>query len=235
MPRRRTKSPSSNHDPFPRALSLAVHEFRTPVTVVSGYLRMLLKEQAGPITEKQRRMLEEADRACTRLSTLVAEMSDLGRLEARELAMARQEIDINSLATELASDMHEGDERGVRIEVTQSDQPLVVTGDRARVKTAVNTLMRAAVRERGEPGDNEAECSAAEFEGTTWAVLAIGEGSVIASLRQVPGTTNDFNEWHGGLGLALPVARRVIEAHGGALWSASDARAASALRLPLRR
>jgi signal transduction histidine kinase len=225
----------SDHDPFSRALSLAVHEFRTPVTVVGGYLRMLLKEQGGPLTDKQRRMLEEAERACTRLSTLVAEMSDLGRLEAHELSMARQEIDINNLATELASDMHEGDERGVRVEVKQADQPLVVTGDRARVKAAVSTLMRAAVRERGEPGVIVADCSTAEFEGTRWAVLAIGEGPLIASLRQVRSTTNDFNEWHGGLGLALPVARRVIEAHGGALWSATDARAASALRLPLRR
>jgi Signal transduction histidine kinase len=225
----------SDHDPFSRALSLAVHEFRTPVTVVGGYLRMLLKEQGGPLNDKQRRMLEEAERACTRLSTLVGEMSDLGRLEAHELAMARQEIEINSLATELASDMHEGDERGVRVEVTQADQPLVVTGDRARVKAAVSTLMRAAVRERGEPGVIVADCSAAEFEGTRWAVLAIGEGALIPALRQVRGTTNDFNEWHGGLGLALPVARRVIEAHGGALWSATDARAASALRLPLRR
>jgi len=227
--------PMSDHDPFSRALSLAVHEFRTPVTVVGGYLRMLLKEQGGPLNDKQRRMLEEAERACTRLSTLVGEMSDLGRLEAHELAMARQEIEINSLATELASDMHEGDERGVRVEVTQADQPLVVTGDRARVKAAVSTLMRAAVRERGEPGVIVADCSAAEFEGTRWAVLAIGEGALIPALRQVRGTTNDFNEWHGGLGLALPVARRVIEAHGGALWSATDARAASALRLPLRR
>ena len=225
----------SDHDPFSRALSLAVHEFRTPVTVVGGYLRMLLKEQGGPLNDKQRRMLEEAERACTRLSTLVGEMSDLGRLEAHELAMARQEIEINSLATELASDMHEGDQRGVRVEVTQADQPLVVTGDRVRMKAAVNTLMRAAVRERGEPGVIVADCSAAEFEGTRWAVLAIGEGALIPALRQVRGTTNDFNEWHGGLGLALPVARRVIEAHGGALWSATDARAASALRLPLRR
>jgi two-component system cell cycle sensor histidine kinase PleC len=148
--------------------------------------------------------------------------------------MSRQDIDINGLATELASDMHEGDDRGVRIEVCPANQPLVVTGDRARMKAAVNTLMRAAVRERAEPGVIMADCSAADFEGSKWAVLAIGDASLIATLRECRRTTNDFNEWYGGLGLALPVARRVIEAHGGALWSSTDARAASALRLPLR-
>jgi two-component system cell cycle sensor histidine kinase PleC len=224
----------SDHTSLPRALSLAVHEFRTPVTVVAGYLRMLLKEQAGPLNERQRKMLEEAERACSRLGGLVAEMSDLGRLEARELVMSRQDIDINGLATELAGDMHEGDDRGVRVEVIPAAHPLVVNGDRGRMKTAVNTLMRAAVRERGEPGIIMADCSAADFEGTKWAVLAIGEASLIAALRECRRTPNDFNEWHGGLGLALPVARRVIEAHGGALWSSTDAGAASALRLPLR-
>jgi len=79
-----------------------------------------------------------------------------------------------------------------------------------------------------------AECSAAEFEGTRWAVLAIGDAALIAGLRECRRTTNDFNEWYGGLGLALPVARRVIEAHGGALWSSTNGGAASALRLPLR-
>src|SRR5688572_26641904 len=103
-------------DAFPRTMSLAVHELRTPVTVVAGYLRMLLREQAGPLTEKQRKMLEEADRSCGRLGALVAEMSELGKLEARQVALARQDFDMNGLAAELASHMHEGGDRGVRLE-----------------------------------------------------------------------------------------------------------------------
>src|SRR5689334_25234544 len=79
---------------FPRAMSLAVHELRTPVTVVAGYLRMLLREQGGPLTDKQRKMLEEAERSCARIGALVAEMSDLGKLEGRELALGKQSFDL---------------------------------------------------------------------------------------------------------------------------------------------
>src|SRR5215475_6152245 len=95
---------------FPRAMSLAVHELRTPVTVVCGYLRMLLKEQGGPLTDKQKKMLQEAERSCERISALVAEMSELGKLESRELAVARQELDLARLITDVASNMHEGED-----------------------------------------------------------------------------------------------------------------------------
>ncbi|MGH3117468.1 MAG: histidine kinase dimerization/phospho-acceptor domain-containing protein, partial [Gaiellales bacterium] len=43
---------------WPRLLSLAVHELRTPATVVGGYLRMVLKDRAGPLSEDQRRLLQ---------------------------------------------------------------------------------------------------------------------------------------------------------------------------------
>src|SRR3954469_23570786 len=121
---------------LPRVMSLAVHELRTPVTVVGGYLRMLLREQAGPITERQRKMLEEAERSCGRLGTLVTEMSDFGKLESGDLTFTQQDIDIAGLLTELASDMHEGEDRGVRLELRGVDRPVVVTGDRARLATA---------------------------------------------------------------------------------------------------
>ena len=76
-----------------------------------------------------------------------------------------------------------------------------------------------------------------------WAVVAIGDEELLPVLTRDAGAAAPefevwrFDEWRGGMGLALPVARRVIEAQGGALWSAADgthSRAASALRLPLR-
>ena len=223
------------HNVLPRAMSLAVHELRTPVTVVAGYLRMLLREQAGPLTDKQKKMLEEADRSCGRLGSLVSEMSEFGKLESRELALARQDFDVAQLTAELAADMHEGSDRGVRLE-TRCAGPLVVTGDRTRISTALSALMYSALRERGEPGTVIVECS--RLAGTpSWALIAIGDETAVSALARVtPDNAPVFDEWRGGLGLALPVARRVIEAHGGALWSAESGttRGAAALRLPLR-
>lgn len=221
---------------LPRLLSLAVHELRTPVTVVAGYLRMLLREQGGPVTDKQRKMLEEAERSCSRLNSLVSEMSDLGKLESGNAAVARQDVDIAGLLAELASGMHEGEDRDVRLELRGTDRPLVVTGDRTRLGAALKSLMHAALRERGEPGTIVVDCSTiGAADGMRFVLVAFGDQTVLPALiAPATGTAPPFDEWRGGLGLALPVARRVIEGHGGALWSADGARAASALRLPLR-
>src|SRR3954467_14413301 len=76
---------------WPKVLSLAVHEFRTPMTVVAGYIRMLLKDRAGALTDPQRRLLEEAEKSCGRLSALVAEVSELSNLEAGTLTYNKQQ------------------------------------------------------------------------------------------------------------------------------------------------
>ena len=227
---------TAEHNLFPRAMSLAVHELRTPVTVVSGYLRMLLREQGGPVTDKQRKMLEEAERSCSRIAALVAEMSDLGKLEGGEFALARQPFDLPALVAELASGMHEGEDRGVQLQLRGTDHSVMVTGDRARLGAAIKALMHSALRERGEPGVIVVDCSTITDTTPNWAVLAVGDESVIGALTTAARTTPPaFDEWRGGLGVALPVARRFIEAHGGHLWSADGAqsRAASALRIPL--
>jgi len=225
----------SENNVFPRALSLAVHELRTPITVATGYLRMLLREQAGPITDQQRKMLQEADKSCARIGSLIAEMSELGKLEEGAITVPGVSFDLAALIVELASAMHEGEDRGVRLE-TRVPGPVIVTGDRTRLAAAIGALMHAALRERGQPGVILVECSTLSDSNQNWAIVTIGEETAAKLLATTSRTSPPpFDEWRGGLGLALPVGRRVIEAHGGALWSAAgdNARAASALRLPL--
>ena len=55
---------------YPPLLSLAVHEFRTPRQVVGGYLRMLQRDGGGPLTDRQRHMIDEAEKSCARLVAL---------------------------------------------------------------------------------------------------------------------------------------------------------------------
>jgi signal transduction histidine kinase len=218
--------------PLPQALSLAAHELRTPLTVVSGYVRMLLQGNFGALDERQREMLENAAGSCAKMSAFVDEMSEFAKLGDGRLALTQQPFDIAALLSELAADMHEGRDRGVRLETRGCDRPVIVCGDRPRLGKALAALMHAALREQGPPGVIAVECSTAADR----VLVTVSDPALAASLRNGPTLTPAFaDEWWGGTGFSRPMARWIIEAHGGALWSAGarQLRGAVGIRLPL--
>jgi signal transduction histidine kinase len=230
----------SQHDALSRTLSLVSHELATPLSVAAGYLRMLLREQAGPINDKQRKMLEEADTACGRIAALVGELKEFRRLLSNELTLARDKFDFAALVAEVASGMHEGRDRGVTLQVIGADAPLEVVGDRAHLGRAVGTLLHASLRERGDPGVITAELSRVNGSPPA-AQLVVGDEETRRALQV--DSSAAYDEWHGGQGLARPLARMVVLAHGGTIWSTPKPdrdrerpgwSAGSALRIPLK-
>jgi len=215
---------------WPKVLSLSVHEFRTPLTVVSGYIRMLLKERAGAITDPQRRLLEEAEKSCGRLSALVAEVSELSNLEAGTLNFPRQQVDARDAVRAAVAQLPPLPDREVAVEVHLADGPVVISGDSARLTQAFTALLAAlrreivtadplTVREMTRPGG--------PFE------LHLGDPDALAALAAATDRPV-FDEWRGGVGLSLAVARRLIEMHGGRVTGAPDgSKAGAVVTLPL--
>ena len=132
-----------------RLLSLSVHEFRTPITVVAGYIRMLLKDRAGPLNDQQRRLLEEAEKSCGRLSSLVAEMSELSSLEAGSSPFNRSSVDVDVFLRDAIAALPQLPDREIGVELSGADQSATVQGDPSRLRTAFTSLLtRAATRAR---------------------------------------------------------------------------------------
>ncbi len=226
-----------NRDECPRALSLAVHEFRSPVTVVAGYIRMLLKMQPDPSVAMQRKLLEEAEKSCGRLSALIAEMGDLAKMEAGQVAFQKSEFDLFDLVAEVAKSVHEGADRDVRLEMIPITERAPVEGDAPRLSEALTTLMHATLRERAEPGVIRARGGVhrGDRPPLAYMVLAAPDGTEApppfdASLWA------PFDQFRGGVGFRLMLAQAVVAAHGGTLFSGqgAHARAACALTLPLK-
>ena len=204
-------------DNYPQLLSLAVHEFRTPASVVGGYLRMLQRDTEAPLSERQRKMIDEAEKSCARLVAIVAELSDVAKLDAGVVTLTRQPLDIFSLVAEVADLVHEAKDRDVRLTVRGTTDGAPTTGDVARLRSAFDAIFRAILREKPGQTTVVAERRLATVDGRPSAVVIIAdEASVQAAYDREAGP---FDEKRGGMGLALPLARRVIEGHGGRVWS----------------
>jgi two-component system phosphate regulon sensor histidine kinase PhoR len=209
--------PTSTENAYPQLLSLAVHEFRTPASVVGGYLRMLQRDGDSTLTERQRKMIDEAEKSCGRLVALIGELSDISKLDAGLISLSLQRLDLFTLIGEVAASVQEARDRDVHLEVRGDASGAAVNGDATRLRSAFDAIFRAILREKPGPTTVIAERRIEKREGGATAVVVVAEAaSVQTAYERTPGP---FDEKRGGLGLALPLARRVIEGHGGRIWS----------------
>jgi signal transduction histidine kinase len=221
---------------WPKVLSLAVHEFRTPITVVAGYIRMLLKDRAGPLNDQQRRLLEEAEKSCGRLSSLVAEMSELSHLDDASAAFTRSVGDLIELLRTAIAALPELPDRDIRVELLPAQNRLPIDADAKRLTAALASLL-GALRREVVAGDRLLVRSVDRTLGgrrVSW--IAIAHAERIDELAEAdPETLSAFDELRGGCGLSLTIARRIIAAHDGRVWSPPDrARSAAVVMLPVR-
>jgi signal transduction histidine kinase len=208
-------SKESPNASYARLLALAVHEFRTPASVVGGYLRMLQRDAESPLTERQRRMVDEAEKSCGRLVALVAELSELSKLDAGQVTLAEEPLDLFTLVEDVANGVHEAEDREVHLVVRGDAEGAAMIGDAARLRTAIHSIFRAILREQPAACTVIADRRLETRDGSTSAVIVIAESKTVQIAYD--SIAGPFNDHRGGLGLALPIARRVIEGHGGHL------------------
>jgi signal transduction histidine kinase len=229
---------TDHRDHLAKLLSLGVHEFRTPVAVVSGYLRMLLRHFGDNLTEQQRKLLQEAEKSCGNLTALLAELSELAHMEDGRLPLRRDPIPLFALLKQVANGVHEAEDRGVVLAVRDDGVEAVVAGDRDKLQSALASLLTAALRERAEAGVVVAACARVRGPAGDSAVIAIADGD--DAVRLATGATaaspgEPFEQYRGGMGFRLPIAARVVESLGGRVSSPVAARGhlSIVLSLPL--
>lgn len=202
---------------YARLLSLAVHELRTPASVVTGYLRMLQGESGGPTTDHQRRMIEEAEKSCERLVAIISEIGEVARLDSGALPFRTVSTDLFELVREVSTDVRTADHRALACRFQGDERGAACLADRARLGSAFSAFMTAIAREQTDEATLVVESRILDEHGKKIATI------VLARHEQPPDlpsrSREPINERRGGLGLALPIARRVVEAHGGRVWS----------------
>jgi signal transduction histidine kinase len=215
---------------WPKVLSLTVHEFRTPMTVVAGYIRMLLKDRAGALNDQQRRLLEEAEKSCGRLSGLVSEVSELSNLESDTLTFNRHPTDLRAAIRQAVEQLPPLPDREVAVDLELAEGAIMIDGDPVRLAQAFASIF-AALRRELVTSDR---LIVRERNGDGHTIeLRIGDAETLAAFDADPDRPV-FDEWRGGVGLSLAIARRLIERHGGRVSGAPDGRKAGArVELPL--
>jgi len=217
----------SGHKRYPNLSAFTVHEFRTPLTVTLGYLRMLLK--SGTITDQQRQLLELTHKSCARLSELVEELSVVSNLEAGSLTFNRNSTDVRSALRAAVTRLTPLPDREVPIEIAIGEEAVPIDGDPVRLSAAFAAIAVELRRELigGEPLIVRDRVAEGAYE------VTIGYPDLLADI-DADADLPVFDEWRGGAGLSLVIARRVLEQHGGRIYNGPGERKSSVrITIPL--
>jgi signal transduction histidine kinase len=206
------------------ALAVLAHEMRTPLTSIKGYSTALLTDEITFSLEKQREFLQLIDRDCDALETFIHDILESSLLDSGGLRLEWQPIKLPRLARQIVDELERLHPQH-RIIVNFPEDFPIVEGDPERITQVLRNLLDNAAKYsphggivvvRGERTNDEVVTSVAD-QGIGIApehLNRLFDKFFRVKSRETRRTT--------GSGLGLPIARTLIEAHGGRIWAESQ-------------
>jgi PAS domain S-box-containing protein len=215
-------------------LATMSHELRTPLTAITGYAELLGMD--GGLAPTQADDIAQIAQSAGRLLGLIDDVLRLAELEAGRVALHRTALDLrDALAPAVAAAVSAAEAKGLEL---KADLPgdIQVYADPAALRQVVTTLVGNAVKFT-EAGSIRVSALASDDE-VEVVVSDSGPGiapevlpHIFAPFRQADGRRS---RRHGGAGLGLAIADRLVRLHGEAIAVESEPGTGSTftLRLP---
>jgi signal transduction histidine kinase len=210
------------------ALADVSHELRTPLTVIQGNLEAIIDGVYPADPAHLEPILAE-----TRiLERLIEDLRTLTLAEAGSLVLHREPTDLRSLVSDVAaSHRTQAEQAGISLTVTAANDLPTLEVDPARIREVISNLVTNALRHT--PRDGKVELLAA-LAGDQVEVTVHDTGSGIPA-DQLDRIFDRFyrSPDSPGSGLGLPIAKSLVEAHGGAMTAESSLGAGTTIRFTL--
>jgi signal transduction histidine kinase len=196
------------------------HELRTPLNAIIGYADLLNAGICSPETEREHAAaISEAGR---HMLTLVNDILEFSRLEAGEMSFAWREMALPSVVEE-ALRMVSGFARSRDVRLTQEIAwpDCTVRGDPVRLKQVLLNLLTNAIKFTQAGGDVQLRLSRVADDQVVLEIadtgIGIAEADIAKALTPFGQIVPQDGAAREGTGLGLPIARSLVEQHGGRL------------------
>jgi len=206
-------------------VSTVSHEFKTPLTTISGFLTVMLEGDTGPLNAQQMKFLAIAKSASKRLSGLVSDLLDLSRLEGGA-KMVPGPLDLAKLVLEsVENHQPAAAEAGKTLSSEAPGTLPKALGDERWLHLVLDNLVSNAIKFT-MPGGRVRVKLQDKGEFVMVSVSDDGIGIPPEDREKVferfyrAGNRAQVNA--PGTGLGLAIAREVVDKHGGKIWLESE-------------
>ena len=226
------------------ALASAMHELRTPLAVMDGYIELLYNGRLGKLNPKQFAIIEDMRTNEKRLRGFIADFLTFTAIETRNLSLNLQEADLNAGISEVcALWMPRFQKKGVTLYFSPEDSLAPFPHDSLKIQHVVSNLIHNAFKFTPKQGsvwvtvekvawDRRRHSQPTTIEKRRRDSEKLQGVARIAISDTGPGIEpefhleifNDFRKLaradnsEDSMGLGLSIARRLVQAHGGKIW-----------------
>ncbi len=219
-----------------RFLANMSYEFRTPLTSIGGFAELLQAGVAGELSDQAREYVAGILASVERLGEQIESVLDLSQSEAGLLPIAAEDIDLMPFVTRLVRDREErivG--ASIFLELRGDKSSGKVKGDPRRLARAIGHILDNAIAATPKRGKILVELSRRK-DGARIVISDNGAGMSDSDVaRALDGfqLATDGKAIERRQGLGLPLARQLIEAHGGTLQLESEKGAGTTVTIHL--
>ncbi|MDH3236081.1 MAG: CHASE domain-containing protein [Alphaproteobacteria bacterium] len=203
-------------------LAMVSHELRTPLNAVIGFSEMTVYELFGPVSERYREYGQDIRNSGLHLLSLINNILDLSKVEAKKFELDEQEIDITEIIEEALNLLRDKAESvGLTIETEYADPFLVVYGDARSLKQIFLNLLSNAVKFTA-PGGRIVVGARIDYKGRLVATVSdngigIAKGDQARIFQPFIQADSSISRKYEGTGLGLPLTKSLVELHDGEL------------------
>jgi two-component system cell cycle sensor histidine kinase PleC len=199
------------------------HELRTPLNTVIGFAKLIGESRRHQLTSDQ--VVEYADLirdAATHLLTVINDILDISKMQSGKYTLDAREVDLKDVVESVvASFARNAADLGVTIEA-HADAPVqTVRGDPAKLRQVFNNLISNAVKFTPPGGTVSIGVNALNDGGVCVTIRDTGVGmtkaEIAVALTPFSQVDASHSRWREGAGLGLPIAKALVQLHGGRL------------------
>ena len=205
-------------------IAIASHELRTPLFHILGYAELLESEAVGESAENLKQVLKSA----RLLQSLVDDMTNMNLLETRSQQLDKENIALQRIIEDAYQEVLGAFRtKEIKTHFKLPKTETIVHVDPQKLRQAiVNVLNNCA---RFTPENGRVEITARQhldhiLVSITDNGIGIPPEKLDLIFERMVQADDHVTRSYGGLGLGLPIARGIVELHGGRMWAESEGR-----------